>query len=105
MHITLHVRPDGQNGRRDLQGRGVVLAFEVGREEERRAVDEGKGVRGVEDGVAECLQDAAVERGEDWILEDYVWGGAVGFACLGGGYWLFGVLGRGGEGERYGYVT
>lgn len=42
----------------------------MGREEEGRAVDFGEGARGVDDGVAELLQDGAVERGEDWVLED-----------------------------------
>ena len=83
LHINLQIRPDAQNGRRDLQGRGVVQAFEVGREEQGRRVDEGKRAGGVEDGVAECLQDGAVEGGEDGILEDYARGDGVGFACFG----------------------
>lgn len=47
-------------------------AFEVGREEERRAVELGEGVGGFDDGVAEARQDAVVERVEDGVLEDDV---------------------------------
>lgn len=68
-NVRLQIRPNGQRGRRDFQGGSVVVTLEVGCEEERRAVDFGKGVRCVDDGVAEAVQDGAVERGEDRVLE------------------------------------
>ena len=44
----------------------------MGREEERRATELGEGGGGFDDAVAEGLQDAPVQRGEDRVLEDDV---------------------------------
>ena len=99
MHINPQIGPDGQNGRRDLQCRGVVQAFEVRREEERCPVDEGKCAGGLEDGVAERAQDGEVEGGEDGVLEDYV---EVDGACgCGWSFCEWGIgLGREGKGSE-----
>lgn len=47
-----------------------MIAFKMGREEERGAVEFGKGVGGLDDGVAQALKDGDVDRVEDGVLED-----------------------------------
>lgn len=75
-------------------------AFEVRGEEEGGAVEFGKGVGGADDSVAEALQDALVERGEDWVLECHVLDGV--FLACGCCFWMslggkLGVGPRGGD--------
>ena len=89
-NIHLHIRADGQDWRCDFQSGSIMQAFEVGREEECCAVEFGKGVRGFDDGVAEAVQNGAVERVEDRVLEDNVLHGVCsaygsGLASQGGG--------------------
>ena len=52
--ISIHpqLRANSQRGRCDLQSGGVMVAFEMGREEECGAVEVGKCEGGFEDGVA-----------------------------------------------------